>query len=450
MAIIAHKKSYINKNNEVQMKNFKVLIMGMGPVGLATALGFAYFGYNIECYDVDANKIRAYMNGKLPFYEKNLEDFFDAYKTKLHFSCVLSEAIREADFIFITVGTPLSRDSSDGVEMHKFWTAVKSAVVYAKNQSLIVIKSTVPLGTNLRVQNYIEAQNLSKNIFVVSNPEFLAQGTSIIDTIGASRIVIGVNDPLSKERMEELYAPFSATKIFTNPISAELIKYLANSYLAMRVSFFNDVSNVCELANANVKDVIRGLTLDKRIGSYYCSPSIGFGGSCFPKDTFALLRQTCEKYGYNMPLIEATIDINERQKMKLCQKIHEDSSKNIDEEIAIIGLTFKPDTDDLRHSIAVENVDYLLKLGHKIVVWDPTALSKAYERWGEKISYSASLEEMVLRCKYIYITAEWPQIKRLELNIFSGKHVYDGSNCLLDQKEKISFKYVYLGGELNK
>lgn len=429
------------------MKNFNVLIMGMGPVGLATALGFAYFGISVECYDIDKQKIQQYINGDLPFYENNLKDFFNTHKTKLHFSNVLSKSMHLADYIFITVGTPLSTISNDGVEMRMFWSAIKDAVKCAKNQSIIVIKSTVPLGTNMRVQNYIKAQKLSKKIYVVSNPEFLAQGTSITDTICASRIVIGVNDPFCKNRMEELYSSFLSTKIYTNPISAELIKYLANSYLAMRISFFNETSNICELTNANIEDVIKGLTLDKRIGSDYCSPSIGYGGSCFPKDTFALLKQMKNGYDHKLPLIEATIDINEKQKIKLCEKIHNDCL-NKNEEIAILGLTFKPGTDDLRHSVAVENVNYLLSYGHRIVVWDPTALSKAYAIWGEKISYSSTLEDIVRRCKYIYITSKWPQIKRLALKKFHGKYVYDGSNCLLGQKEKINFKYVYLGGQI--
>lgn len=430
------------------MNKENIVVLGIGPVGLATALGFASVGYHVVCCDVDEHKIQHYNNSELPFYEKNLKFFFERYKKNLTFSSSLSESVPGADFIFITVGTPQSSKSNDGVDMNIFWNAIRDVVKYAKHKSIIVIKSTVPLGTNSKVLNYIKEQNLSSELHVVSNPEFLAQGTSIADTINASRIVLGTNDLYSKDKISKVYDLFSGEKIFTDPISAELIKYFANSYLAMRVSFFNEISNVCEFTSAKIEDVIKGVTLDARIGTHYCSPSIGYGGSCFPKDTFALLQQIKNKYSYDLRLVRATIDINENQKMKLAQKLHDDCAAILDDEIAILGLTYKSDTDDLRCSVSIENVNYLLSLGHKLVVWDPIALSKAHELWGEKINYSISLIDAISRCKYIYIATDWPQIKNLDLKIFYGKKVYDGRNCLLGQKHNINFNYSYVGGEI--
>lgn len=432
------------------MNKENLVVVGIGPVGLATALGFASFGHHVLCCDLDEDKVQHYRKSELPFYEKNLQCFFDRYKKNLTFSSSLSESIPSAEIVFITVGTPQSSKSDDGVDMTMFWNAIREVVKYAKPQSIIVVKSTVPVGTNSKVLSYIKEQNPAAELHVVSNPEFLAQGTSIVDTVNASRIVIGTNDLYSKEQISKIYKDFSGKKIFTDPVSAELTKYLANCYLSMRISFFNDVSTICELTNANIEDVIAGVTLDTRIGAHYCSPGIGYGGSCFPKDTFALLQQIKNKYNYELQLVKATIDINEKQKMKLIRKLHNDCAGTMDDKIAVLGLTYKTDTDDLRCSIAVENVNYLLELGHKLVIWDPIALSKAQELWGEKVSYSSSLENAISKGKYVYIATDWSQIRDLDLNIFCGKKVYDGKNCLLEKKQRMNFDYYYIGGKIIK
>ena len=431
------------------MNEEKIAVIGIGPVGLATALGFAIFGYDVICYDIDKLKIESYKKSYLPFYEKNLKKIFDRAKKHLTFTTSVSDALSNADFIFITVGTPYSDIADNGVEMSAFWNSVQNVINYSKRECLIILKSTVPVGTNSEVVKFIETNTYTANMHVVSNPEFLSQGSSIVDTIKASRIVIGINDNYSKEKMSKLYKNFPGKKIFTDPISAELIKYSANCYLAMRISFFNEIANMCEMTGANVEDVIYGVTHDRRIGDHYCSPSFGYGGSCFPKDTIALYKQFKSRFKYELKLVNATIAINDRQKMKLCEKIHNQCSGKLNEWIAVLGLTFKPNTDDLRYSVALDSINYFLSFGHKVVVWDPVALRIAHKYFKTKIKYCSSLETAILMSKYILISTDWPQIKNIDLSIFNGKKVFDGRNCLLKFKDSIDFEYTFIGGSKN-
>ncbi len=429
------------------MKNKKITILGVGPVGLATAIGFASKNYKVTCYDISEKIINSFNAGKSPIYETNISDFIEKYKENILFTGNEKEALSNPDFVFLCVGTPCSK--SGEVDMSAFWKAVECLLVNLKKDCYVIIKSTVPVGTNQRLTKYLEQCNLDITLKVISNPEFLAQGSSIVDTINASRIVIGAENQADGMAIAQLYSDFEGEKIVTTPASAEIIKYAANCYLAMRLSYINDIANVCEITNANVEDVIRGVGLDTRIGCNYFSPGFGYGGSCFPKDTVAFHTQMQIEYGYELELLQATIDINKRQSYRLSRKIVEDLKDcNID-SVTVLGATFKAGTDDIRNSIAMDNIKFLVNQGYKVCIWDYVAIDKCREVFADQVEYEYSLEKAIEKNEFILIATDWDAIGQLDVNIFNGKRVYDGKNCLLKSKKDIKFKYFYIGGEIN-
>lgn len=420
-----------------------ILVIGAGPVGLATSIGFAHVGYEVKCYDIDKNRIQALKSGQCPFFEEGLQLCLTKYINRIHFMDDPAEAFSNPNIILIAVGTPLGRNNE--IDMAAFWNVVNSVSENVQGDAILIIKSTVPVGTNKKVQNLFKSIHINNNIAVVSNPEFLSQGTSIEDTIYPSRIVIGCNSQWAKEQIEDLYAKFDCIKIYTTPESAELIKYEANCYLAMRVSFVNDLAVVCDLVGANVVDVIQGISLDKRIGADYFMPGIGYGGSCLPKDTVAFHGQIQKEYGHELELIEATIDINKRQCLYLCRKILAEHKSIKDKRIAVLGLSFKKGTDDIRNSLAIENIRYLSNHGAHICVWDPVSHIKGDEGFSGEIEIASTIEAAVKDADIILITAEWDEIRNTDLTMFNGKSVYDGKNLFVD-KDTHSFSYTYIGG----
>jgi len=425
----------------------KILIIGVGPVGLSTAIGFAHAGHELICYDIDKERIDLLQNGIAPFYEKDLQYALSIHKDKIRFTDNLKEAFQDTNVFFICVGTPIGHNNS--VDMTAVWSSIDIITKNVKHDSTIVIKSTVPIGTNKKVVHYIDKLGLKYKIDVVSNPEFLAQGTSIQDTIKASRIVIGCNTPQLRELMLSLYDNFSGEKIVTTPESAELIKYESNCYLAMRVSFVNDLAHICDLVGADVMSVLKGVSMDPRIGTHYFSPGLGYGGSCFPKDTICFHNQIQTEYGYELELIEATIDVNKRQPLRLCRKMMANCGDGLkNKKISILGLSFKKDTDDVRDSLAVNIVSYLVSNGSIVTVWDPKAMENAKKIFADKVTYANSLEEAICASNNIFIATDWDEIVNVSLDKFRNKNIYDGRNCYLNRQGEINFNYYYVGGTI--
>lgn len=425
------------------MKKNKILIIGMGPVGLATAIGFAHCGLDVVGYDIDKSRIASLKLGKCPFYEEGLQAYLDKYSKHLTFTDSVKEAFSATKYYFIAVGTPLGRNNE--ADMTAFWSAIGQITDNFTQDGLIVIKSTVPVGTNGKVKTYLAEKGLETRLDVVSNPEFLAQGTSVVDTIQASRIVIGTNCQTSLDEMLKLYDKFPCEKILTTPVSAELIKYESNCYLAMRVSFVNDLAVACELVGADVQAVLRGVSQDPRIGDRYFYAGIGYGGSCFPKDTVAFHNQLQTEYGYELELVEATMDINKRQCLYLCRKMAQDLGTLSDKHVAILGVAFKKDTDEVRNSLAIENIQFLKANGAHVTVWDPKATPNCKAIFGDSIYYESSLERAVRDNDVILILTDWDEVVNLDLRLLGGKNVYDGKNLFLNGATS-AFKYTYIGG----
>ena len=422
----------------------KILIIGAGPVGLSTAIGFAYRGYNVVCYDIDKERMEALRSGVSPIYEFELQNYIDLLKNNLKFVDDPCEAFAETNMYFIAVGTPLGNNNN--VDMSAFWSAVSLIEKHVCRDSIIVIKSTVPIGTNKKVRQYITRSAIPYKIDVISNPEFLAQGTSVSDTINATRIVIGYNNEDSRDAILEVYKGFDCEKVVTTPESAELIKYESNCYLAMRVSFVNDLAVICDLVGADIRAVVKGLSLDPRIGDLYFSPSSGYGRSCFPKDTVCFHQQMQTEYGHELELIEATVDINKRQSLLLCRKIVKRHGNLFEKNICVLGLSFKKNTDDVRNSLAVDIISYFIDNGANVVTWDPVAEHNGRKIFGNRIKYASNIEEAVNGNDIVLIATDWNEIVNMPLSLLKGKSVYDGRNCLLGRLDDIDFEYTYIGG----
>lgn len=421
-------------------KNCKIAVIGVGPVGLATALGFAVKGYkNINCYDINSGRIQQLKNNKSPFFEKDLQNYLLRFAHHLAFSDD-AEIIKNSDVYVVCVGTPSDENGQFNTSM--FWQAVANVKEASTTPFILIIKSTVPIGTNVKVKKYFDKNKVHGD--VVSNPEFLAQGSLIRDTLFASRIVIGSSNKQLYRTIANLYKPYQGKFIFTTPESAELAKLASNCYLAMRISYINDIANVCELVGANIKDVQLAMGTDPRIGLNYLSPGAGYGGSCFPKDTNGLWSQLNYEYKYDIKLVKATIEINEKQSLMMCKKILNDFGTLTNLEITLIGLSFKPNTDDVRHSIAVKSIEFLLTKGAKISVWDPYAMNNAKLIFGDSIHYCKNIQEAIKKCKIILILTELEELRCLDLRELLNKNVYDGRNCFVSKK--LPFKYSYIGG----
>ena len=423
----------------------KIAVAGTGYVGLVSAVCLAEVGHKITCVDVDEEKIKMMKKGKSPIYEKDLEELMQKNKNNIIYTTDFQKAYKNAEVIFIGVGTPEQEDGTANLTYVRI--VAKQIAECLENDCVVVVKSTVPIGTNDEVEEYIKNNLRNKvNVYVVSNPEFLAQGTAVRDTLYASRIVIGTEQEEAKKIMEKVYLPFNLPMLFTNRRSAEMIKYASNDFLALKISYVNDIANLCELVGANIEDVTKGMSYDSRIGDKFLKSGIGYGGSCFPKDTKALYYLAKNKYGYELKTVKAAIDVNISQKTKLFFV----AKKNIDnfdgKRVTILGATFKPETDDLREAPSIENIKMLLKEGAKITVWDPVGLNKLKKIFGKKIQYELNLDKAISKNGIIFIMTEWPEIVKIDLEKLSNKQVYDGRNCFpLKEVQKYNIKYYSIG-----
>ena len=418
----------------------KIAVAGTGYVGLVTGACLAEKGHNVVCVDIDEKKVEKMKAGFSPIYEEGLEEIMQKnYKEgRIDYTTDYESAYKNSDVIFIAVGTPERSDGSANLDYIKKVAIQVSESI--ERDTLIVIKSTVPIGTNKKIEEYIR-RNLKKDIRIelASNPEFLAQGTAVHDTLNASRIVIGVESEWAEGIMKEIYSPFEIPMIITDRNSAEMIKYASNDFLALKISYMNDIANLCEIVGANVEDVAKGMSYDDRIGSKFLRAGIGYGGSCFPKDTKALHWLSAQN-GYELKTVRAAIEVNEQQKLKLIRAAAEKIESFEGMKVAVLGLTFKPGTDDMRESPAIPNIEYLLDRRANVFAFDPVGVENAKKLFGDKIVYTKTAKEALKDSKLCLIMTEWKEIKELTPDDFkknmSDALVYDGRNCYLPENMK--------------
>ena len=431
-----------------------IAIVGTGYVGLVTGTCFAEMGVNVTCVDIDENKISALQNGKIPIYEPGLEEMVirNQKEGRLNFTTQLASCINNVDIVFSAVGTPPDEDGSADLRY-----VINVARDFGRNvmkYAVLVTKSTVPVGTAQKIkvviQEELDKRGVKIPFDVASNPEFLKEGAAIQDFMSPDRVVVGIESERSKELMSKLYRPFLLNNfrvIFTDIPSAEMIKYAANSMLATRISFMNDIANLCELVGANVNMVRKGIGADSRIGNKFLYPGCGYGGSCFPKDVKALIK-TADKYGYSMSVLKAVESVNEKQKTVLFEKLYNYYEGNLKgKTIALWGLAFKPETDDMREATSLVTIKLLLKEGCKVVVYDPIAMQECMRRIGEVVTYANNMYDCVFNADALLLLTEWKIFRLPKWNVLKERMVVplliDGRN-LYDHNEFISNGIIYM------
>ncbi len=416
----------------------KIAVAGTGYVGLVAGVCFAEKGYNVMCVDIDEAKVALMRQGVSPIYEQGLEELMQKNNARgtLHFTTDYVEAYRDADAIFIGVGTPEMPDGS--ANLSYIATVSRQIAETVEKDCLVVVKSTVPVGTNDKVEQFIKDFLVHDvKVEVASNPEFLAQGTAVHDTLHAARIIIGTESKEAEELLKKIYEPFHLPIVSVKRRSAEMIKYACNDFLALKISYMNDIANLCELVGADITDVAKGMSYDERIGARFLNAGIGFGGSCFPKDTKAL-KFLAREHGYKLKTVEACVDVNSTQKTRLFEKAKERMITFNGLKIAVLGLTFKSGTDDLREAPSIDNLKLLLAAGAEVYAFDPKGEERARELFPEgklengKMNYAASAVEALEGAHICFVFTEWPQIREILPGEFKEKMhtplVYDGRN----------------------
>lgn len=429
----------------------KIAIIGTGYVGLVAGVCFAEKGHEVICVDVDNKKVEKMKNGICPIYEKGLEELMQKnYKEgRLRFTTDYKTAYNKVDAIFIGVGTPENPDGSANLDYIRI--VAKQIAENVERNCLVVIKSTVPVGTNDKVEQLIN-ENLVHNvkIEVASNPEFLSQGNAVRDTLQAPRIIIGTESKEAEKILKEIYEPFNLPIVSVSRRTAEMIKYASNDFLALKISYMNDIANLCDLVGANIEDVAKGMSYDSRIGDKFLNAGIGFGGSCFPKDTKAL-KYLAELNGYKLRTIEAAIEVNKEQKIKLFKKASEKIRNFAGLKIAILGLAFKPNTDDGREAPSIDNIELLLKNGaDNIYAYDPVAEENFKKIYPTQITYVKNPEEALKDSDITFIFTEWNEIKNIKPEVYKrlmkNSLVYDGRNIYdLNDMKDIGVEYYSIG-----
>lgn len=418
-----------------------IAVVGTGYVGLVSGACFSEIGVNVTCIDVNEKKIQALKDGKIPIYEPGLDEIVrrNYHEGRLHFDTDITTCLNEVEIVFCAVGTPPDEDGSADL---KYVLEVARTVGSNMNKKLLfVTKSTVPVGTAKKVkaaiQDELKKRDLDISFDVASNPEFLKEGAAIKDFMSPDRVVVGIESEEAKRLMTLLYRPLMLNNcriLFTDIPSAEMIKYAANSMLATRISFMNDIANLCELVGADVNMVRKGIGSDSRIGSKFLYPGCGYGGSCFPKDVKALIK-TAEKNGYTMNVLRAVEEVNERQKSVLFHKLQKHISDLSGKTVALWGLAFKPETDDMREATSLILVDLLTKAGATVRVYDPIAMAECRRRLGDKVVYASDMYDATVDADALLLVTEWKEfripswavLKRLMRNslLIDGRNIYD-------------------------
>ena len=435
----------------------KIAIVGTGYVGLVSGTCFAEMGIDVTCVDVDANKIEGLLQGKIPIYEPGLDELVlrNTREGRLHFTTDLSQCIDDVEIVFSAVGTPPDEDGS--ADLQYVLSVARTFGRHIKKYTILVTKSTVPVGTARKVKKVIEEEleKRGENIpfDVASNPEFLKEGAAIKDFMSPDRVVVGVESEQAREKMSRLYRPFLLNNyrvIFTDIPSAEMIKYAANSMLATRISFMNDIANLCELVGADVNMVRKGIGSDSRIGSKFLYPGCGYGGSCFPIDVKALIR-TAEKAGYTMKVLHAVEEVNEAQKQVLYRKLEKYYNGDLaGKTVALWGLSFKPETDDMREATSLVTIRLLQDSGCRVKVYDPVSMKECRRRIGNSVEYAADMYEAVLEADALLLHTEWKQFRMPSWGVIKkamktplvidGRNIYDA-----EELKKLGFAYLSIG-----
>ncbi len=433
-----------------------IAIVGTGYVGLVSGACFAEVGIDVTCVDIDSTKIENLRKGIIPIYEPGLDDLVkrNINAGRLKFTTDLTTCINDVEVVFSAVGTPPDEDGSADLKY-----VLEVARTFGKNinkYSILVTKSTVPVGTSKKIKAVIdeELKNRGVNIpyEVASNPEFLKEGAAIKDFMSPDRVVIGIESERSRKVMERLYRPFLLNNfrvIFMDIASAEMTKYAANSMLATRISFMNDIANLCELVGADVNMVRKGIGTDARIGNKFLYAGCGYGGSCFPKDVKALIH-TGKEHGYNMRVIEAVEEVNENQKSIIFKKLQNAINDLTGKRIAIWGLAFKPETDDMREAPSLTLISKLLEAGAEVIAYDPIAMNEAKRRFGDEIKFAKDMYDAVIDADAIAMLTEWKQFRVPSWSIIKkamrGNLIIDGRN-IYDPTElaEEGFEYHCIG-----
>ena len=435
----------------------KIAIVGTGYVGLVSGACFAEMGADVTCIDVDKRKIEMLRSGQIPIYEPGLEELVarNVADGRLRFSTELGECLDDVEIVFSAVGTPPDEDGS--ADLRYVLEVAREFGRKINRYTLLVTKSTVPVGTAQKVKEAVSeelaARGVEVEFDVASNPEFLKEGDAIDDFMKPDRVVVGVESERARQLMERLYKPFMMNNyrmIFTDVASAEMIKYAANSMLATRISFMNDIANLCEIVGADVNMVRKGIGADVRIGSKFLYPGCGYGGSCFPKDVKALIR-TAEQKGYRMQVLEAVEAVNERQKGILFEKfVREFDGEVAGRCVAMWGLSFKPETDDMREAPSLVLIERLLAAGCRVRVFDPIAMDEARRRLGDSVEYCDSKYEALEGADALMIVTEWKQFRLPNwarvAEAIKGGVVIDGRNIYdRHEVEAVGLKYLRIG-----
>ncbi len=435
----------------------KIAVIGTGYVGLVTGACFSEVSVNVICIDIDQNKIDNLNKGIIPIYEPGLEEIVlrNSTKNKLKFSTSLQESIKDVDVVFIAVGTPADEDGSADL---KYVLSVASDIgKYIQKQIVVVNKSTVPVGTAEKVKQAIQKELTLRGqtieFYVASNPEFLKEGSAIDDFMKPDRIIIGTDNIDAENIMRKLYKPFLLNGhpiIFMDIPSAEMTKYAANAMLATKISFMNDVANLCEIMGADVNMVRLGIGSDSRIGSKFIYPGVGYGGSCFPKDVKALIK-TAKDNHYNMRILNAVEEVNDFQKTVLFNKVNKHFNNQLKgKTFAIWGLAFKPKTDDMREAPSLVIIENLLKAGANVVAYDPVAAHEAKRILGDTISYSEEMYDTLTKADALLIITEWPEFRSPDFDEISKrlnkKVIFDGRNIFdFNEMKNMGYNYYCIG-----
>ena len=430
-----------------------ITMLGTGYVGLVSGTCFSEFGFNVCCVDKDKDKINNLKNDIIPIYEPGLQNLVKKNKNsgRLSFSNDVDQNIKKADIVFIAVGTP-SRRGDGHADLTYVYEAAEKIAKNLDGYTVIVNKSTVPVGTGAEVKNIIKKINPDALFDVVSNPEFLREGNAIEDFMRPDRVVVGIETEKAKQLMSIIYKPLYLIEtpiLFTDLNTAELIKYSANAFLAVKISYINQMSDLCEKVGADVHDVAKGIGLDKRIGSKFLHPGPGYGGSCFPKDTLALV-QTAKEYDSNLSLVETVVQYNKQRKSDMADKIIEAFNNNCqNKKISILGLSFKPETDDMRDSPSLDIIPILKEKGFDISVFDPVAMDEA-KKILKNIEFSNNIEECLQDSDGLVILTEWNEFRGLSATrlkkVMKGNILVDLRNSLNPESfQKSGFNLIQLG-----
>ena len=434
----------------------KIAIVGTGYVGLVSGACFAEMGIDVTCVDIDQAKIERLRAGDIPIYEPGLDELVlrNSQEGRLHFTTRLADCLDGVEAVFSAVGTPPDEDGS--ADLRYVLEVAREVGRHMQHYLVVVTKSPVPVGTARKVEAAIREELTKRGVDipfdVASNPEFLKEGSAIKDFMSPDRVVVGVESEKARELMTRLYAPFMLNNfrvIFTDVPSAEMIKYAANSMLATRISFMNDIANLCELVGADVNQVRKGIGSDTRIGSKFLYPGCGYGGSCFPKDVKALV-QTAEQNGYDMRVLKAVEEVNERQKSVLFEKLRRHYGDLQGKTIALWGLAFKAETDDMREATSLVTIRHLLEAGCTVRVFDPAAMDEARRRLGDAVIYASDIYDAAKGADALLLLTEWKQFRLpswarvhdLMRNpiVFDGRNIYDPA-----EMRKNGFEYYSIG-----